>query len=1428
LIAEGWKTKKLSSISLKINSQSNKKKAEKIVGYESQNIIAKGFVFWIKRKLNRTKVEELCSNDKKSFLAHKSFEDYYTALRSQELIAASIENEYKYYAEKYLRILDASDALIHSNSYYNHEELLKESNIQNNKFSDLGSKPTIFTIDLNYNNNNFNNFNNSNNSNNYGNFESVNNKQLNPLIFSFENLNNNIFPNIQAPTKDSSSSKNHIRDICKNKNNNENECNCYRNNININDNKILDKNESLLINLFRLFSLNPDIRSSFENNLAENGVFTSEIFSVGKEINNSLKNLNEKNNLQKQIKINKEKVILNLKTTPVFNINNNSSNNNGTYNYNICNNITNNNSYNIPIIKNNKTNDKSSTIKEKFCNTNIYNNQRNDINTKKLSNNTAATIIASQNKNNKNNNNTTNEYSMMLNSKINKKAEEKFIEKKIREKEINLSMQTSKDFPIKIFHFIPFIHILSFTSSEFTKLTTLLCNDFLPFDSFPLKIDFPLGLSLTASLAITEFKSDVIQDISINDFQKENNNLHSTSNIQNDKYLKDLSSNANHSTALLDDKYAQEFYDKYFQERNVGVFSEFSEESFNRDNLLRGSKTNYSELFRDEEFPGCDINKIIDNNNNLNVSGSGNNNININYNIVNLNNNNGKGNSKGVEKRDINEEYILTELKNEDEEIVFKNKLEKNNRNRNDFFNLKVNNNEENNKEYGNGNYNNCPNYECLGSEISKQPDNFKEERGRRHSNTSENSTQKKQYSISIATNEYKNKKIGNNKIILSNKQSDSRRDLSNKSNNNYNKENLQNNYEGEQDTIELSCNQFISSSSISYNNNNILNAKKIIIKKKVNHQPNTDNNRQAAFRIHNINNTNYNLNRKIKVLLSNQKKKENKLNEESIVSFSNISDFEKTLEENATLNISKYTQNLKYNKPPEFKQRLKSDIKISSEKQALRILHNYSSSDADMYINKLSADNKNANNNINFSNIGSKRDFIDSQSQFSSGTAVCNKDINTVTNINVYSNNNDRKLLMRSNLISNNNINTNNNVSGNFNNNTISIMEFDRQAKSILEKNNCYIYEKNKQTLINNPYNQTTIKDNINSISKSNNTNHINITNNADNKSIYIPAAELNNYYIPTYSNAEMENNDFDKNSSILEKSYINNNDFNKTEKGSSLNLQNYNNLLFNSNNENYIQKANFDNAKHNLQVNKGFIMTFSDKINQNNTNIISNESNSNRVVANNNEFFYDNLNKDHLNFDTISLCVRNENNSENNKRNPYNNKNTLSIHNRIERISKKLYEQPGKMIRKESKKLLKPPNSKKFETINYNNTTEAMDAAENNVNLLINTESARNTFFTTLVDDKENDENNFLQQYDESNPLEKTVFNKISNMKILPIKLLSRNFNNGKNLNLFLSEGVGDVNYEMRSNYIHNMNNINNNLKKRNLIPKYCSRDK
>ena len=162
----------------------------------------------------------------------------------------------------------------------------------------------------------------------------------------------------------------------------------------------------------------------------------------------------------------------------------------------------------------------------------------------------------------------------------------KLIDTKITKKEITLSFFNSQDFPIKISHFIPLIHILSFTSKEFSELNTLLCSNIIPFNTFPLKISFPLGLSLNACLSVTEFKSDIIQDISISDFSKEN---------------KDNLSIDNFSTAL-DDKYAKDFYDKYFQEKNIGAFSEFSDDSFNKDIFSKGNKMNYSDLFRDDDF----------------------------------------------------------------------------------------------------------------------------------------------------------------------------------------------------------------------------------------------------------------------------------------------------------------------------------------------------------------------------------------------------------------------------------------------------------------------------------------------------------------------------------------------------------------------------------------------------------------------------------------------------------------------------------------------------------------------------------------------------------------------------------------------------------------------------------------------------------
>ena len=60
----------------------------------------------------------------------------------------------------------------------------------------------------------------------------------------------------------------------------------------------------------------------------------------------------------------------------------------------------------------------------------------------------------------------------------------KLIDTKITKKEITLSFFNSQDFPIKISHFIPLIHILSFTSKEFSELNTLLCSNIIPFNTF--------------------------------------------------------------------------------------------------------------------------------------------------------------------------------------------------------------------------------------------------------------------------------------------------------------------------------------------------------------------------------------------------------------------------------------------------------------------------------------------------------------------------------------------------------------------------------------------------------------------------------------------------------------------------------------------------------------------------------------------------------------------------------------------------------------------------------------------------------------------------------------------------------------------------------------------------------------------------------
>jgi hypothetical protein len=124
---------------------------------------------------------------------------------------------------------------------------------------------------------------------------------------------------------------------------------------------------------------------------------------------------------------------------------------------------------------------------------------------------------------------------------------------KIHKKPINMSIWISDQFPIKISHFIPLIHILSFTSSEFSHLKSTLCSNFLPFQSFPMKISFPLGLSFHALLTVTGFSSSPppISTFDLNYQSPEESISNRRESIQ----------------ATLDDNYAKDFYEQYYLEK---------------------------------------------------------------------------------------------------------------------------------------------------------------------------------------------------------------------------------------------------------------------------------------------------------------------------------------------------------------------------------------------------------------------------------------------------------------------------------------------------------------------------------------------------------------------------------------------------------------------------------------------------------------------------------------------------------------------------------------------------------------------------------------------------------------------------------------------------------------------------------------------
>lgn len=162
---------------------------------------------------------------------------------------------------------------------------------------------------------------------------------------------------------------------------------------------------------------------------------------------------------------------------------------------------------------------------------------------------------------NVNNSDSESEYEIEYIEKLKKKKNIK-----IHKKPIEMSVWLSEHFPLKLSHFIPLFHILSFTSTEFSQLKSTICSNFLPFESFPLKISFPLGLSFYALLQVTSFSSI-----------PPSNSTFELNYIQGNDLLDQSFSNKSHTginnkiiqnnPVNLDEKYAKDFYERYYLEK---------------------------------------------------------------------------------------------------------------------------------------------------------------------------------------------------------------------------------------------------------------------------------------------------------------------------------------------------------------------------------------------------------------------------------------------------------------------------------------------------------------------------------------------------------------------------------------------------------------------------------------------------------------------------------------------------------------------------------------------------------------------------------------------------------------------------------------------------------------------------------------------
>lgn len=104
-------------------------------------------------------------------------------------------------------------------------------------------------------------------------------------------------------------------------------------------------------------------------------------------------------------------------------------------------------------------------------------------------------------------NSNTKEYVEYSNSLIVKYLEKKSVSKTDK-KIVSINLFFSDEFPMKLTHILPLIHVLSMISNEFDIVKRILTLDTLPFNQLPVKISFPIGMSFYGLFEVVNYSDE--------------------------------------------------------------------------------------------------------------------------------------------------------------------------------------------------------------------------------------------------------------------------------------------------------------------------------------------------------------------------------------------------------------------------------------------------------------------------------------------------------------------------------------------------------------------------------------------------------------------------------------------------------------------------------------------------------------------------------------------------------------------------------------------------------------------------------------------------------------------------------------------------------------------------------------------------------